>query len=537
MPTLKIDGQEVTVPEGTSVIEAAFKAGVTVPHYCYHPKLSVAGNCRMCLVEVEGLRKPEISCNLAAREGMVVHTQSEKVKKLRQGVLEFLFLNHPIDCPICDKAGECKLQDYYLDHGKYESRLEEGKIRKPKRLDIGEHIILDAERCVLCSRCIRFCDEVTGTGELRFSERGAHMQIGIHPDKRLDNRYSMCTTDVCPVGALTAKPFRFQARVWFLERTPSVCTGCSQGCNIEVHQYRGEVKRYMPRRNDFVNDTWMCDEGRLTYQNLQGEGRLWKARVGAGETQKDISLEEGLRAAASAVGRLNASNGAASVGFVLSPGASNEDNFLLTQLRDAIAPGAPLYMVAGNPPGSKENDDDGLLIRADKNPNTNGAKLVATLTRAQGPGALKADIEAGKVRGLVVLSNDVLGKVADAPDIAKVFTKLDTLITLATHSNTTTQAAQIVLPLATHVETDGTFVNHHLRLQRFLRAVDSRGDAKAGWELIPALAAACGASLEKTTAAQVFNALCQAHPHLEGITFEAVGEAGLSLKPADASAA
>lgn len=538
MAKLTIDGREVTVPDGTSVIEAAATAGITIPHYCYHPKLSVAGNCRMCLVDLEGSRKPEISCNTTVREGMVVRTNTPNIQKLRKGVQEFLFLNHPIDCPICDKAGECKLQDYYLAHGKYVSRLEEGKVRKPKRLDIGNHIILDAERCVMCSRCIRFCDEVTKTGELRFSERGSHTQIGIHPDKRLNNRYSMCTADICPVGALTAKPFRFKARVWYLERTPSICTGCSNGCNIEIHHYRGTVHRYMPRRNDFVNDTWMCDDGRLTYQTLQGGSRIRKASVLEGASRREVDLNSALEKAARDIKAMTSKYGMASVGFVLSPRVSMEDNWLLLQLRNQLASDAPLYLIATNPPGVPEGDEDDLLIKADKNPNTQGARLLASGAGARSPGQLKADLDSGKVRGVVVLGDDIFGKVKSAPEaVAKSFEKLELVVSLETFHGETSTRAQVVLPLSSHAETDGTFVNHALRVQRFFRAVDPVGDSRPGWELIPALARALGTSLPSRSAAQTFDALCADHPHLTGITFETLGDAGVSLKGTAASAA
>lgn len=534
MPSVTVDGIQVSVENGTNLIEAAFKAGKVVPHFCYHPKLSVAGNCRMCLVEIEGLRKPEIACNTQVREGMIVRTQSDKLKKLRQGVLEFLFLNHPLDCPICDKAGECKLQDYYLDHGKYTSRLHEGKVRKPKRLDIGTHIILDTERCVLCSRCVRFCDEVTGTSELRILERGAHSTIGIHPDKRLDNRYSICTTDVCPVGALTSKEFRFASRVWYLERAQSVCGGCANGCNIEVHHYRGDVKRFMPRRNDAVNDTWMCDDGRLSWTALQTQNRVLKGLIQDGGNLKEVGFGKALDAATAAVKGAVASHGASKVGFVLSPQASLEENYLLAKLAEGL--GASLYLVTGNPVGSPENDDDGRLIRADKNPNTAGARLLGAHFKAGTPGKLMAAVKDGGLKALVVLNNDIIGKARVAGQDGGAFGRLE-LVVVGSHLDATAQAAKVVLPLSTYVESDGTWVNFANRVQQFHKAIHARGEARTGLELLAQLSTALGVVREVRSARSVFSSMAADVPALEGISYDTIGEAGVVLRASESKAA
>ena len=230
MPTVKVNDIEVEVPPGTNMIEAAAKAGVEIPHYCYHPHLSIAGNCRMCLVDVEaGGRGPDIACNMQARDGLHIRTDTERVRTMRKSVMEFLLVNHPLDCPICDQSGECRLQDYYMEHGQHDSRLADAKVGKGKRQDIGEHIVLDAERCVQCSRCVRFSDEVTGTGELRLFNRTNHTQIGVFPGTRLEHDYQGNLADICPVGALTNKDFRFKKRVWWLKETSSVCTGCATG--------------------------------------------------------------------------------------------------------------------------------------------------------------------------------------------------------------------------------------------------------------------------------------------------------------------
>jgi NADH-quinone oxidoreductase subunit G len=265
MPTVEIDGTKVEVADGQTVIQAADRAGIEIPHYCWHPGLSISGNCRMCLVEIEKSPKLQIACNTRVTDGMVVHTTSEKTKTAQKAVLEFLLINHPIDCPVCDQAGECKLQEYYMDYDRQRSRMPlEDKVHKGKAIPIGQHVMLDQERCILCARCTRFCDEVTKTSELGIFERGDHSRIELAHGKTLDNPYSINVVDICPVGALTNREFRFKARVWYLERTDSVCGACANGCNMEIYHREGRIFRFQPRANMDVNDYWMCDAGRLS---------------------------------------------------------------------------------------------------------------------------------------------------------------------------------------------------------------------------------------------------------------------------------
>src|SRR5712692_8312517 len=245
MPKLTINGTEVVVPAGTNLIEAARAVGVEVPHYCYHPGLSIAGQCRLCMVDIEKTPRPTIACNTVAAEGMAVWTETERVKDTRRAIMEFHLINHPLDCPVCDQAGECWLQIYYMQHGLYDPRMTDEKVHKPKAVPLGPHVILDAERCILCSRCVRFCDEITGTGELGIFHRGDHSEIGLFPGTELANAYSANVVDICPVGALTDRDFRFAVRVWYLDVAKSVCPGCARGCNIEVH-----VNRRRPHHNE-----------------------------------------------------------------------------------------------------------------------------------------------------------------------------------------------------------------------------------------------------------------------------------------------
>src|SRR5262245_31299809 len=296
MPKCVIDGKEIEVPTGTTVIQAALEAGIDIPHFCWHPDLPVDGNCRMCLVEVEKAPKLQIACNTVVTDGMVVRTSSEKAQSAHRTRLEFLLVNHPIDCPVCDQAGECYLQDQYMEHGLHDGQVvPEQKVKKRKVVDLGP-IMLDAERCVLCSRCIRFEANVTGTNSFEFVNRGDHTQISTFENRPITHDYAGNLADVCPVGALLSHDFRFKMRVWFLEPRPSVCPGCSTGCHIFVDQRDGEAHRLRPRRNPEVNKSWMCDFGRLEYKGIALETRLTGPRVRLEDRWEGLSVEAALDA-------------------------------------------------------------------------------------------------------------------------------------------------------------------------------------------------------------------------------------------------
>ena len=275
MPKIIIDGQGTEFQPGQTIIEAARENGIEIPHFCWHPELSISGNCRICLVEVEKMPKLVIACSTVAAEGMIVHTQSEKTIAARNAVMEFILINHPLDCPICDEAGECKLQDYAYNYGVGESRFTEEKVHKQKHVELGPRVMFDGERCISCSRCIRFCDEIAKSSQLTFVQRGDRVTITTYPGQQMDNPYSMNTIDICPVGALTSRDFRFNARVWDMSSTKSVCTGCSRGCNIDIWVRDNRILRLTPRYNADVNSYWMCDDGRLnTFKYVNAEDRI-----------------------------------------------------------------------------------------------------------------------------------------------------------------------------------------------------------------------------------------------------------------------
>ena len=326
---VKVDGREIEVPKTvpdpisgkpipTTMIQACAMINVDVPHYCYHPKLPVVGNCRMCLVEFgtpalgpdrkpvmnpDGTPKiaksprPAIACATPISPGMEIYTNTPGVKQMREGVLEFLLINHPLDCPICDQAGECKLQEYSVDYGQSSSRFVEPKVHKPKAVDLGPRIVLDDERCILCTRCIRFSKDIVGDDALGIVNRGSYNTLTAYPGKEFDNNYTLNTVDICPVGALTSKDFRFKMRVWFLKETKSVCTSCATGCNIIIGSREEKIYRYEPRQNDAVNSCWMCDSGRLNYKWVGREDRLTEVKrpIEKGNSEKSswsVALNE-----------------------------------------------------------------------------------------------------------------------------------------------------------------------------------------------------------------------------------------------------
>ena len=483
MPKLTVDGREVSVPDGSTVIQAAEKVGIFVPRYCYHPGLSIAGNCRICLVDIEKIPKLQIACNTPVSEGMVVHTQNEKAESGRRAVLEFLLANHPLDCPVCDQSGECDLQNFYLDFGLYDPRFREQKVKKHKAVALGPHVMLDQERCILCSRCVRFTDEITKTGEFGIFNRGDRAEVGICAGHELNNRYSANVVDICPVGALTERDFRFKARVWYLSSAPSVCNGCSQGCNIDVHYLLDRphlndgkrVVRIKPRYNADVNRWWICDEGRYGFE--------W---VDRGRLGGPVDWDSALDAICAALG--------ARTGVIASPRLTLEELFLVREIFQNRL-GAKVSAAVPQKPGYS----DDFLIQADKNPNTRGAESLGL--NALPAEQILEDALAGNLDVLWVMNYD-LGE----PMARKVAEKVGLLIYSGTNENATSGFAKWVLPAAAYLEKDGTFVNRHGREQRFRRAFPPFKDSREDWRILLDVAAKLGHPLPWRCPDEVFNA-------------------------------
>jgi len=484
--TLTIDGKSATVPKGTNVLEAAKTVGVEISAFCYHPGLSIAACCRQCLVAVEKNPKLQPSCQQIVGDGMVVHTTDAQSTAARKQMLEFTLVNHPIDCPICDKAGECTLQKHYFEHDNAASRIDTPKVEKPKVVDLGPHIVLDAERCILCTRCIRVCDEVAGQHQLEMKQRGDHEEITTAPGQKLDNPYSLNTVDVCPVGALTSKDFRFTMRAWELDATPSVCQGCATGCNVELHHKNDRVWRLVPRHNPAVNGHWMCDEGRFTYHDLR-EQRLAVATVGG----LPASWDKAVKAAADKLA--TPLKDAGSVAVVLSAQASNEDNYALAKL--AAAWKAKLFVTARPDRGDRA---DGKLRVADVNPNRAGVAAIAA--DAGDLAALEAGVNTGALRAVVFLGHDL----PVSETALRRLRELDCVVALATHERGPVKAAGIALPIAAWTETHGSVTNADGRIQRMHAAVAAPGQAVPGWEAVARLAQATSAKVAWTTARDVW---------------------------------
>ncbi len=522
MPKCTIDGKEIEVAPGTSVIQAAEQAGVRVPRFCYHDDLPVDGNCRMCLVEIEKFPKLQIACGTPVSEGMVVKTQvtSEKAKEAQKNTLEFLLVNHPIDCPVCDQAGECYLQDQYMENGLHDSRtILEDKINKRKVVDIGP-IMLDAERCVVCSRCIRYEREVTGTNLLEFVNRGGSTQISTYQGGPITHEYAGNLVDVCPVGALLSKDFRFKMRVWFLKETDSICPGCSTGCNITVDHRDGEAYRIRPRRNVEVNKSWLCDPGRDLYKTI-APGRVTTAHRAGGAVAAPSEL------LGEVVAKLQAA-GAGSA-FLASPRASNEDAFTFKKL--ALCVGGRLDFRVGNPQDKVKVRKDQILQREDRHANTQG--LIDLGLGVTGVDALLADCKAGKVQVLVLQDGAMLLD----PGVAEAAKKVAYVVAMATHEGDHLAAAQAVIPAAMWVETDGTFTNFDQRVQRFKRAFEAPGDARPRWEIALDLLARLGKPLNAATAGDVFVEMAVETKAYADLTHRSLGPLGRALgAPAPAQA-
>jgi NADH-quinone oxidoreductase subunit G len=487
--TLTVDGKPVTVPKGTNVLEAAKLLGVDISAFCYHPGLSIAACCRQCLVSIEKNPKLQPSCQTIVADGMAVHTTDKQSTLARKQMLEFTLVNHPIDCPICDKAGECTLQRLYFDHDNANSRVDTPKVHKNKVVDVGPHIVLDQERCILCTRCIRTCDEVAHQHQLEMANRGDHEVLTTAPGEQLDNPYSLNTVDVCPVGALTSKDFRFTMRAWELDATPSICNGCATGCNIEIHHKNEHIWRLVPRHNPDVNKYWMCDEGRFTYHETHEQRLAAPVLDGLPAT-----WERALRAAGD---RLAAIKDPGAIAVVLSATASNEDNFALAKLAQAWK--AQVF-TTGKPAVPSRADD--ILRDADVNPNTAGVNaIVSGLGLAPRSTAdLEAGLGTGAIRALVVLGHDLpLGATAEGR-----LKELDLLVVIATHERGPAQVASIALPMAMWSERPGTITNRQGRVQRMHGAFPGPGQSVPGWEAVARLANATGQKLSWTSAREVW---------------------------------
>jgi NADH-quinone oxidoreductase subunit G len=536
MMNVQINGVWHEFPEGMRVIEACEKAGSYVPRYCYHKKLSSPGNCRMCLIEmglpkmgpdrkpergadgkplINWMPRPQISCAQNVTDGMGIRTDSPLAQECRKSVMEFLLINHPLDCPICDQAGECRLQEFSVEYGRADSRFLESKIKKPKNIELGPRVTLDDERCILCSRCIRFCQEVAQDDVLGFIDRGSHSVLTAHPGKRLENNYSLNTVDICPVGALTSSDFRFQMRVWFLKETKSFCTSCATGCNTLIGTREDVIYRQTPRENDAVNSSWMCDYGRLNFDYLQSEKRLLQPEILSGD--KLIPADWSVAIAHAAAQLKHFSGG--EIAVLASGRMTNEELWLTAQLAKML--GVELIDIV---PRFGPGDD--ILLSADRNPNTNGAMLLGVTSN---PGARIPDIvegvASGRVRALVALGEN---PIEIGLTVAQL-TALQSFVVMNILSDDSTSAATALLPSFGFAEKRGSMINGKGRLQRLNRAVRGPGQARDDWEILRDLIQAYSGRNGIYSIEDVFRQMSESVPALAGLSLSKITDLGVQV--------
>ena len=518
MINLTIEGRPVSVVEGTTILEAAKTAGILIPHYCYHPGLPIAGVCRMCLVEVEKAPKLAPSCATTVAEGQVVRVHSDKSLEARKGVLEMLLINHPLDCPICDQSGECELQDYTFREGRAEGRLGP----EPKRFnpveDFGGDVLYVPNRCILCTRCVRFMDDVAQEPVLNVSERGDRAVIGKFEGQDLTHAWASNVVDLCPVGALLSKDFLNKARAWELDRTPSICPNCTQGCNSILETRDNVVVRMRPRSNSEVNQWYLCDQGRLDYKWLSPSTRIEAPLVRQSDKLTAVDWDVAIRAAATILG-------GARVVALVSPMLSNESLFAASRVV-ARTGGKGVFRVATGPEAPLPGVPD-LALRTERAANVRAAELL---------GFAKSASPLDEVRAGDVLL--VVGETLTAADAAAI-ARAGQVILIASSMPADARAAAIALPTSTMAEEEGTFTNLRGRVQRYFQASAPPGMSRPAWWILGDLLTQLGEQTSFYMASEAFAALAAAHPGFAGMSYETLGLRGqvMSGQPAAQEAA
>ncbi len=518
MPTIKIDGIEIQVEAGISVLQAALDHGIDIPHYCYHPALPIMGSCRLCLVEITGSPKLVPSCATVVADGMSVQTNTDQVKDARKSMLEFFLINHPLDCPICDKAGECLLQDYTFKYGSAHSRfLEEKRVRPTK--DLGGNILLYRNRCVLCSRCVRFFETVVGEPYLTVEDRGYHSDISIFPGKELTHPMTGNIVEICPVGCLIDKDFLFHSRVWNLTRSPSICPGCSSGCNIFLEHKDNQIYRIRSRDNPSVNNCWLCDDGRYFYHRYENFDRLQHPKKRSGNRLIRSDWQKAIVVIYDHLKQLKHCKKLAVVGSAC---ASNEENYLLYKICHDELGCEKFFVHRPQPVGEDVVYKNGFTVRADKSPNWPGATLLLGTAEDFWTGVQK-----GEIKTLIFLGKDVELQLTERQK--KLLQKLDFLVVLDCTVNELVEQADVVLPLATFAEQAGSFINVQGRLQKFAAALTPPLEAQPGWQVLLNLYRAFQPQLQLHSVAEVFNDLAKNVPAFAGMTYFKLTDQGIQI--------
>lgn len=462
---ITINGKNIQAEKGLNVLKVCGQNGIHVPHYCYHPYLSVAGNCRMCLVKIEKIPKLAIACATIVSEGMVIDTEAPEVVKARESVMEFLLINHPLDCPVCDQAGECKLQNYSYTYGRSVGRFREEKVVKHTK-DFGTHVKYWGTRCIVCTRCTRFTDEISGTKELAVFSRGDRSVIDIFPGSPINNPLSMNVVDICPVGALVSADFLYQARVWYMKQKNSICLECSIGCNTRIDSLDNEIKRIVPRKNDEVNQDFMCDYGRLSFSYVNHTHRI-DSPLSDGKT---ISWKEGIDLFKKKMLYYTNNNNSSKLAFLVSAWNSNETLFLIKRAREQFLKESELFFYA------KERKEDQIFpkfrISGDKNPNVNGIKIIFNVNNINDKPlkSLVEKIQKGDITGIVVLGGIPIGYTPK--ELNDNITKLNDIIVIDHTKSVLSEKASLTLPSLTFAEKSGSYINDQRRVQRIFPVID-----------------------------------------------------------------
>jgi NADH-quinone oxidoreductase subunit G len=526
---LKIDGREVEVEKGTNLVDAGEKAGIFMPHFCYHPGLPVVGVCRICLCAIEGRPKLVAGCATPAEEGMSVITRSKAVRDARAAVMEFLLIHHPLDCPMCDKGGECTLQDYTIAMGAAHTRFSFRKNTWPEE-NVGGKLILNKNRCILCMRCVNLCADVAGQDEIAVMRRGEETYIGTIGGRMIENELAGNIADICPVGALTSVDFRFESRPWELTNVKTICTNCSKGCNTVAgyHPRRNKVLRVTARVNMDVNEWWICDRGRGQFHQVHDVVRIAQPARRVNGAAQPVAWNEAITSIAAAVRDAIAQQGPEAVGVISSAELSNEELFLAGRIfRDGLGLSNLDFPERPQPPVVYPK----FTIEGDRNPNTRGARLLAG---PAGKGRSVQDIIAaaaeGRIKVLLFLRGGPPETFGDAALVARALDRAGLVVVMDYVASAISDQADWVLPGVSHFEKDGTYVNSQGRVQRARKVFTLRGDTREDWRVLQDLGMALAALRETDPSAEsIFARIARTVPAFAGLSYTALGDLGAPL--------
>ena len=530
MPSFELDGKTVEFEPGEKILSAAMRAGIQIPHYCYHPGMSVVATCRMCMVDVidmgNGRPAPKLqtSCSMDAVEGMKVETMNEKVKDAKELVMEYLLINHPLDCPICDQSGECVLQDYSFEFGSGKSEMEYSK-RVYGWRDIGTFVALERNRCIHCTRCDRFTREITGTNEFGMFNRGHELTVDTYSDRPMTNQFQGNMADICPVGAITEKEFRFKRRVWKLKKTPSICVGCSTGCNVTIEYDKNEVFRLKPRDNPDVNKWWMCDQGRLTYKDLNiRENRIAHPLGKTAEGFQEISWENAFSAIQEKISELQPTSNEV-IGLV-DTHASNEELYLFKKLLKEGFDSDQLFFPDLEWEQPVSDFFINSLITSDKSPNRAGARMLGL------KGAKSSEEVNSKIpNGTKVLL--VFGKPFEDENLLSQAGNIPLVINIAAWQSGWSETADVTLPGRLHSEKDATYTNKAGRVQRVNTAIRAFHKTRPDWMVLCGLMELLDVDNKADSAEAVFQELSENEKGFQGLQWESIGSDGINAAQFD----